>query len=374
MNDTWVALRLQESAELKRRLAAEQAPAICRAGEALASSLLGGGKVLLFGNGGSAADAQHLAAEFVGRFLRERRPWPALALTTDTSALTAIANDYGFDQVFARQVMALGRPGDVAVGISTSGRSANVLAAIEAARDLGIATIGLTGAGGEELAARVDIPIVVPSSHTPRVQECHLTIGHLLCEMAETLLLAAENGETEAAPWSSGRGPCPPKMTDWKTLLRRREHWRALGKRVVWTNGCFDLLHAGHLHSLRAARAFGDVLVVGVNGDDSVRKLKGPSRPVVPARERAELVSGLDCVDAVIVFEELTPEAALARLQPDVHCKGAEYAPPHGRAVPEARLVQSYGGKVEFLPMVAGLSTTNLVERVRQRLAAEKQL
>ncbi|AMV25174.1 Bifunctional protein HldE [Gemmata sp. SH-PL17] len=140
---------------------------------------------------------------------------------------------------------------------------------------------------------------------------------------------------------------------------------RAAGRVVVWTNGCFDLLHAGHARSLRAARALGDALVVGVNSDASVRRLKGPGRPVVPEAERAELVAALGCVDAVVVFGEDTPEACLERLRPAVHCKGADYAPPGGRPVPEAALVEGYGGRVAFLPLVEGLSTTALVRRIR---------
>ena len=147
MNTALIAQSLAESSELKKRLAVEQADNISRAGQAIATTLAQGGKVLLFGNGGSAADAQHIAAEFVGRFVRERKPLPAIALTTDTSALTAIGNDYGFEQIFARQVQALGQPGDVAVAMSTSGQSANVLAGVEAARERLITTIGLAGQG-----------------------------------------------------------------------------------------------------------------------------------------------------------------------------------------------------------------------------------
>lgn len=140
---------------------------------------------------------------------------------------------------------------------------------------------------------------------------------------------------------------------------------RAEGRTVVWTNGCFDLFHAGHARSLRAARELGNVLVVGVNSDASVRRLKGPGRPVVPAPERAELVAALACVAAVVVFDEDTPEACIRLLRPDVHCKGADYAPPHGRPVPEATLVESYGGRVAFLSLSAGLSTTELIRRIR---------
>jgi rfaE bifunctional protein nucleotidyltransferase chain/domain len=140
---------------------------------------------------------------------------------------------------------------------------------------------------------------------------------------------------------------------------------RAAGRMVAWTNGCFDLLHAGHVRSLRAARALGDVLVVGVNSDASVRRLKGPGRPVLPAAERAELVAALTCVDHTVVFDEDTPEACIRLLRPNVHCKGADYAPPHGKPIPEAAVVASYGGQVAFLPLVEGISTTDLIRRVR---------
>jgi rfaE bifunctional protein nucleotidyltransferase chain/domain len=139
---------------------------------------------------------------------------------------------------------------------------------------------------------------------------------------------------------------------------------RAAGKVVVWTNGCFDLVHAGHVRSLRVARALGDVLVVGVNSDESVRRLKGPGRPILPAEERVELVAALACVDHAVVFEEDTPEACLRLLRPAVHCKGTDYAP-GGKPIPEAVLVESYGGRVCFLPLVGGLSTTELIRRIR---------
>ncbi len=159
---------------------------------ALAASISGalaaGGRVWLFGNGGSAADAQHLAAELVGRFRCERRPLPAEALTVNTSALTAIANDYGFDHVFSRQIEAHARPGDVAVGISTSGRSENVRRALATARSLGLRTAALTGAGGEGLRDAVETCIIVPTWDTARIQECHIVIGHIVCELVEEMV------------------------------------------------------------------------------------------------------------------------------------------------------------------------------------------
>jgi D-glycero-beta-D-manno-heptose 1-phosphate adenylyltransferase len=149
-------------------------------------------------------------------------------------------------------------------------------------------------------------------------------------------------------------------------LGRLGESLRGRGRRVVWTNGCFDLLHAGHVRSLRAARQFGDVLVVGINSDESVRRLKGPARPIFPAELRAEVLAALQCVDYVTVFDEPTPEPALCDLRPHVHCKGADYAPPHGKPIPEAAAVAAYGGRVEFLPLVPGLSTTELIRRLRE--------
>jgi D-glycero-beta-D-manno-heptose 1-phosphate adenylyltransferase len=160
-------------------------------------------------------------------------------------------------------------------------------------------------------------------------------------------------------------GPETHKLEGWDALLRSRERWRAEGKVVVWTNGCFDLLHPGHVRSLQAARRLGDVLVVGINSDESVRRLKGPGRPILSADERAVVLSALACVERVVVFDEPTPESALLRLRPDVHCKGAEYAPPHGKPVPEAQAVRSYGGRVEFLPFLPGVSTTEVIRRVR---------
>ena len=140
---------------------------------------------MTFGNGGSAADAQHVASELVGRFLRERRSLPAMALTTDTSVLTSVANDESFDRVFARQIEGLGRSGDVALGISTSGRSPNVVAAVKAARGMGLRTIALTGGDGGVVGTLVDIHVNVPSTSTPRVQEVHRTLLHVICELVE---------------------------------------------------------------------------------------------------------------------------------------------------------------------------------------------
>lgn len=177
---------IRESIATQQRLLDEECVvSVVRAAHLISDSLERGGKLLLFGNGGSASDSAHIAAEFVGRFQRERRALPAISLCTNDSALTAIANDFGFEQVFARQLRGLGAAGDVAIAISTSGSSSNVLAAVEAARELGVATIGLTGGDGGALAGAVDVCLRVPAHKTARIQEAHILIAHVLCELTE---------------------------------------------------------------------------------------------------------------------------------------------------------------------------------------------
>ncbi len=182
-----VRQRIDESIRAKQGLH-EMAGAIAAAGAAMAQSLRDGGKILLCGNGGSASDAIHLAGEIVGRFLFDRPSAPAIALPANAATMTAIANDYGYDEVFARQVRGLGRPGDVLIGLSTSGRSPNVLAALDAAGAAGLTRIAMTGAGGGPMAARCEHLLAVSSDQTPRIQEAHILVGHILCEIAEAAL------------------------------------------------------------------------------------------------------------------------------------------------------------------------------------------
>jgi len=181
---------LQDSITVKRQFIADNTAAITAMAQRIADAMVSGHKVLLFGNGGSAADAQHLAAEFVNRFVIERHPLAAIALTTDTSILTSIGNDYSFEEVFSKQVRALGRPDDVAVGISTSGNSPNVIAAMTAATAQGLTTIGFSGAGGR-LPEVSDLCLTVPSPTTARVQECHILAGHIICDLVDRILFPA---------------------------------------------------------------------------------------------------------------------------------------------------------------------------------------
>lgn len=180
----------RESIRVKEETLKANSEKIVQAVESILELFKRNGKVLFFGNGGSAADSQHIAAEFIGRFKKERRALPAIALTTDTSILTALGNDYSFDVIFARQVEGLGSRGDLAFGISTSGNSRNVIEGIRAAKKTGLKTISLTGCGGGKLAPLTDISIIVPSSETARIQESHLCVAHAICELVEEKIWA----------------------------------------------------------------------------------------------------------------------------------------------------------------------------------------
>jgi D-sedoheptulose 7-phosphate isomerase len=186
-----------ESIKLKESVYRLGRESILDMAELLVQAFRGNHRLFLFGNGGSAADAQHLAAEFINRFQRNRPPLPAIALSVDTSVLTSISNDFQFDDVFLRQVQGLAQPGDVALGISTSGRSENVIRALKWSREHGIHTLGLTGAAQTEMDVYCDIILHVPSQATPRIQECHITIGHILCELVEDILFGSVERDSE---------------------------------------------------------------------------------------------------------------------------------------------------------------------------------
>jgi D-sedoheptulose 7-phosphate isomerase len=187
-----IAKRLEESILIKQAVAKSKIGEIESIAKLIISAYRRGGKVVLFGNGGSAADAQHIACELVGRFALKRRAFPAIALTTNASTLTAVANDYGYKAVFSRQVEALVKEKDVVVGISTSGDSPNVVEAIETAKIKGARTIGLTGGNGGKLAKVADLALIVPSDSTPRIQEVHITVGHIVCELVEKELSSGD--------------------------------------------------------------------------------------------------------------------------------------------------------------------------------------
>lgn len=190
--DTIIEKALEESLSLKETFVRQNADKLIGLAQTISRAFLNGRKLMLCGNGGSAADSQHIAAEFVNRFQRERAPLPALALTTDTSIITSVANDEGYEHVFSKQIKALGEKGDILLAISTSGISANILSAIHTAREGEIYTVGLTGGDGGKMLGLVDLALVVESRSTPRIQEVHILAGHLVCELVEHILLEGD--------------------------------------------------------------------------------------------------------------------------------------------------------------------------------------
>jgi len=193
--EDYIVKIFKESSNLKEAFVGENLDGIVSVVEVITAALKAGNKILIFGNGGSAADAQHLAAEFVNRFIIERPPLPAIALSTDTSVITSIGNDYDFSEIFSKQIRAIGQAGDVAWGISTSGSSRNVIKALDVAKKMGMVTIGVTGRDGGEIAKIVDYSLNVSSHSTPRIQEVHITLGHVICEMVDFKLFQRPDGK-----------------------------------------------------------------------------------------------------------------------------------------------------------------------------------
>ncbi|HXX33623.1 MAG TPA: D-sedoheptulose 7-phosphate isomerase [Thermodesulfobacteriota bacterium] len=191
--ETIILKRFKESSEVKNRFLRENLSKLLDVIKLISHTFEAGNKLFFFGNGGSAADAQHLAAEFVNRYVMDRPPLPAIALTTDASVLTSVSNDFAFNEIFAKQIRALGRERDVAIGITTSGNSPNVVKAFEVAKEMGIKTVAFTGNDGGIVGKMADFPLIVPSTSTPRIQEAHILIGHILCEMVEHYLFFKVN-------------------------------------------------------------------------------------------------------------------------------------------------------------------------------------
>ena len=324
---------------------------IAAAGELVAHALSSGKRAYIFGNGGSAACATHFAAEFTGKLKEDRPPLPVVSLTTDASALTAIANDYGFDHVYARQITALARPGDVVIGLSTSGRSENVRRAFLAAHEAGAETLALVGTV-DELGARRTVHVGV--SETARVQELHDLILHEIAQVTERVLFADLPYDSSASRFGL--------VLEGDELAQLRDWADASGQSIVSTNGVFDLLHDGHIASLQAAKREGDRLVVLINGDESVRRLKGDGRPIRPLEDRIRDLGRVMAVDHVVVMDDLDPRRLLGLLRPDAHAKGAEYA--EGQLL-EAETVIAGGGRIVYLDRVAGYSTSSQIERTR---------
>ena len=334
--------RARRAATVNSQLARQTA----QAGLLMATMMADGGTVFAAGNGGSATQCGHLVSELVERFRPDRPAMCAVSLTAGSGAVTGIGNDYGHDQAFSHQLQTLGRSGDLLVLFTTNGNSANELEAASAARSIGMEVLGIVAGSGGQLTPLCDYLISVKVGDTPAIYEDHLTVLHLLCEVVESVLLGTRFGPTEV----NG-------LVTLAVAIECRQKWGTRGLEVAWTNGCFDLLHRGHLATLDYARGAADALIVGLNTDSSVRRLKGDGRPIVPEAERAELLASLRHVDLVVMFDDDEPSSLLSRLKPDVFVKGADYMD-RVDEMPETREVKGYGGRIAFAPLVEGVSTS----------------
>ncbi len=316
------------------------------AAKSLVDCLKNGNKILICGNGGSASDAEHFAGEIVGRFGYDRPSLPCISLCTPSATFTAISNDYGYEKVFARQVIGFGKAGDVLIGISTSGNSANIVEAFKVAKDANITTIALTGSKDSKLSAIADITLRSASAKTPRIQEIHSILIHSLCRAVEDEIF---NKATI------------PSLPNKKILTGNEIKVLAeaiKGYKSVFTNGCFDILHPGHVYILNECRKYGELLIVGLNSDASIKRLKGESRPYHKFEDRANVLAALECVDYVIGFDEDTPKNLIEALTPNILIKGGDYTPEN---VVGAEWVTSHGGKVCIIPLLEGHSTTAIL-------------
>ncbi len=359
MNDPTWHEHLQEHVELLGRLGTFAEPASA-AGRRLVATLASGKKILSCGNGGSSGDAQHLASELVNRFEENRRALAAVALTPDSSVLTAIANDIEYTDVFSRQIAALGQPGDCLALFSTSGNSANILSAAQEARNRGMWILAFTGRDGGRLAAflgSADLELRVPHHRTARIQEVHLLLIHSLCAVIDQSC----RQDLQTMPGNT----LPPDdkiVLDWEKLAEKIGHLRPL----VFSNGVFDILHRGHVQYLQEARLEGACLVVGINSDSSVRRLgKGADRPFNPVEDRLAVLAGLGSVDFVTTFDEDTPLRLIRALQPDVLVKGGDWTVD---SMVGAQEVHARGGEAISIPFRHQRSTTALVGKIRETL------
>jgi D-sedoheptulose 7-phosphate isomerase len=317
-----------------------------KAAQISVNCLKNGNTILICGNGGSASDAEHMAGEIVGRFGYDRPSLPCISLCTPSATFTAISNDYGYEKVFARQVSGFGKKGDVLIGISTSGNSANIVEAFKVAKEMNISTIAMTGSKDSKLSAIADVTMRSGSTRTPRIQEIHSILIHSLCRAIEDEI------------FNKAASPALPSKKiisgdEIKTLAEAIK-----GYKSVFTNGCFDILHPGHVYILNECRKQGELLIVGLNSDASIKRLKGESRPYHKFEDRANVLAALEAVDYVIGFDEDTPKELIEALTPNILIKGGDYTP---ETVVGADWVTSHGGKVVIIPLLEGHSTTAIL-------------
>jgi D-sedoheptulose 7-phosphate isomerase len=318
---------------------------------AIAKAISGGGCVFAFGNGGSAAEAQHFTTELVGRFKNNRKSLPAISLCADTSALTAIANDFGFESIFSRQVESLANTSDIVVGFSTSGRSPNVLAGLAEAKKRGSKTVLFTGNNQHEISPLADLVMQIGGTETAIVQECHLMIIHILCELIEDKLELSQSQPSHTAS----------EVVYDRDLAKFNF---PKDKSIVWVNGCFDILHEGHLRLINSGGSAGEYLIVGINSDESIRQLKGEDRPFISENARAQTLLQLPFIDLVVIFSDSNPLSVLKIINPTIVIKGQEYK---DQDFPEKKYLQEIGCKLVFMQQIPNLSTSLILQTLKAK-------
>lgn len=309
-----------------------------------------GKRVYSFGNGGSAAEAQHFTTELIGRFKENRKSLPAISLNADTSAITCIANDFGYDQIFSRQVEGLVEQGDVVIGFTTSGKSVNVLAGLDSAKKIGGLTVLITGDNNGISQDLADTVIRIGGAETALIQESHLMLIHILSELIEI------NMELKMPPVVNQN---PRIIYDYEF---KREHLPE-SDAIVWVNGCFDILHEGHLMLLNTASRAGNYIVVGINSDSSVKKLKGANRPFISEMNRARTIAQLQFVDLVVIFSDENPLAILKTVKPNTVVKGDIYREENFK---EKDFLVEIGCEILFTDHLSGISTSAIISNIHE--------
>lgn len=345
--DQWGLGTVIEYSKLRDHVCGSEAESVVAVATTVSNCIEQGGTLFVLSDGASKGIAANVAAQLCRRHLLDGGRLPVVSLCVSTWGMPEN------DEDCVRPVAVIGRIGDVLLALVTQSHECALRCVLAEARRRGIQSVVITGPGVQCAQEVAELAVVIPTRTHDHWRDCVLLIATAPCTQDSNARAAIRASDAEARR----------KVVPWDRVLRAREVLRRAGKRVVWTNGCFDLVHVGHVRFLQEAKKCGDALIVGVNSDESVQRLKGRGRPIVCAEERMEVLAALESVTYVVMMEQDAPTGMLAELRPDVHCKGREYGP-GGKPLPEADVVRSWGGRIELIPMVPGQSTTALIGRV----------
>jgi len=311
-----------------------------------------GKRLYAFGNGGSAAEAQHFTTELIGRFKESRKSLPAISLCSDSTALTCIANDFGYDEIFSRQVEGLVEAGDIVIGFTTSGKSKNVLFGLQSAKKMHGKAVLVTGNNDVSDEFEFDTILQIGGSETAVIQELHLSIIHILCDLIEI---------------NMGLAPRIPKESGPKIVYDHQFNKDILPDKnlITWVNGCFDILHEGHLMLLNEAANLGGSLIVGINSDTAVKKLKGENRPFITELNRARTLAQFPLVDLVVIFDSEDPVDILTKIHPNAVVKGSTY---EKIEYPEKEFLKKIMCKVMYTGHIDGICTTQIIKSIQDKI------